>query len=340
MSPRHIALHLEKDRASRNGAPNYDPRTKYNFVGGIGGPYTLADVLANFIHRLRMNNHTKPTGEHMSHGEIHPEVVQSHEQLVAYLQRSLEQSHAGSPEVHRDAGSLILAYALGLLTLDEVKELARRFDWACMDDRLQLTSMDSGVFSSHQGCGAAGLVFKLLTDPTRPQIRERMEKLLGEPEVETILATGNSDKLGEAFSQKLANEVGKKHVHHDVDDAHHHTGVAVLDMTGRLFASDTSGEKGKRPFVIDAKANIAALWGWLAAFIARGDHSILDKQAQFTVAVVCNHDFDRVAFQKTWIDAQAQLLKLTGADMTKSEKIVLEFVDQSELVSEKRNELA
>jgi hypothetical protein len=282
----------------------------------------------------------QPKGEHMSHSDIHPEVIQSSEQLVAYLRRALEGKTDGSPEVHRDAGSLVLSYALGLLSIDEVRDLARRFDWACMDDRLSLNSQESGVISSHKGCGAAGLVFKLLADATRPQIRKQMEEYLGVPAVAALIAGGNSDKLGEAFSQRLAGEVGKKWAGHDVDDAHHHAAVAVLDMTGQVFASATPGEKGQRPFVIDAQANIAALWGWLAAFIARGDHSILDKEAQFTVAVVGDQNFDRDAFQKTWIDAQAQLLKLTGADMTQSEKIVLMFVDRSELVGEKIPELA
>jgi hypothetical protein len=270
---------------------------------------------------------------HMDHAHHHIkiETYENEADRLAHLAKIYAEIHqsgeysASRPEVFRTPGTFLLEVATGLLTVNQVLEMVTSHPDAicsaeCMDERMNHAAKDGKhVLTSHDGCGAAGVVAGLINKeaPTYNQVSyDRMAAFLGEalPSLVQQLQKGMSaDLVGQVWSKALvekanayAQSQGKdaqfEYKHLSVDHDHHYASMSVVDAAGE-FMAPTPGKVGDRPFIIsnpdhlklenkEQSYKIMAEWAVLSIVIAWGVHSAIKDRndIEYQVVVVVSPD--------------------------------------------------
>jgi len=189
----------------------------------------------------------------------------------------------GKPEsMFRNPGSFILDFANGSMDLAAIKEHVEK----------------SGitVITSHDGCGAAGLVYGMMTNDKK--VSAKILDFLNDGESAKIgfAHIENSDHLGKLWSNKLARVCGLDYDHLEIDAPEHYASMALVDLAG-LFKGNTLKSGAfiahqysmgvlSQEVVIDHLVDHAVL----SENIARGKHSVLKPEDTFWIPIVINED--------------------------------------------------
>lgn len=234
---------------------------------------------------------------------------------------------AGRLQIFRTPGSFLLECALGLLSWDEILQMVTSHPESvcsteCIDERVEHVNRQEyslPIITSHDGCGAAGVVANLLQSDK--VVVERLRLALGEEQVANLLQQlqngASSDTVGRTWSQALAAAANEKagkdiltHEHIGVDHDHHYASMTIVDVAGE-FMGNTAGQPGERPFVISNPVymglddgtramQIMAEWAVLTLQIAWGNHSEIAGQTNlpYQLVVVTPAGFDQQAFNQ------------------------------------------
>jgi len=274
-------------------------------------------------------------GEELELRGAHMDHTHHHIKIETYEDEAKRQAHLGEiyseihksgeysssrPEVFRTPGTFLLEVATGLLTVDQVLEMVCSHPDAicsaeCMDERVHHAAKDGKhVLSSHDGCGAAGVVADLINPTSRTYNKDAeavLEKFLGSDAfhvlVSKIQAGESTDLVGRVWSRALvekANAFAQDHgvdtqfeyQHLTVDHDHHHASMSVVDAAGEFMAA-TPGEVGDRPFIIsnpehlnfankEQAYKVMAQWAVLSLAIAWGGHSEIKDRNDIEYQVV------------------------------------------------------
>jgi len=274
---------------------------------------------------------------------------------MAYLQKLFRKIHSENkeqpysssrPELFRTPGTFLLEYAVGLLELDDILQMVNDHpevmsSTECMDERvIHAHPTDKIVLSSHDSCGAAGVVAGLLTseEQTKNEAVSRLEKVLGGQVVHKLIEDlkhgASSDILGKVWSEALVALANKSagtdrfvHEHLPVDHNHHYASLSVIDAAGE-FMAPTPGNPGERPFIVsnpeflgyqnkEQAFKIMAEWAVLSLAIAWGGHSEIQSRVELPYQVVvavspATKEADQALFMKHYQTAYQQKASAFG----------------------------
>lgn len=291
-------------------------------------------------------------GERMSvHEHVEPFIVGSKQELRDKLADVLPRSEKAleRAKVHRTPGSFLLEFAQGDIPWSEIVKRAEK-GAACIDERI--FGLVERAVTSHEGCGAAGLVHGLLKSSAEVRARFISNGIFTKQEIDNLLKMP-SDETGKAWAKKLAKAVGLPYYHLGVDHGHHYAGVAVLDAVGKL-RSVTKGGEGDKPYVvtvlkpageIDTKTSyrIAIQNGILAYKISRGGHSVIPgyeektgQSTKFRIAVVHDDRLDVKAFDAQRKLIEQEMVAAGQIDVDDLRRYDFTFVDHTALRSQAR----
>jgi hypothetical protein len=262
---------------------------------------------------------------------------------LAYL-RGIYAPHKEEPQAFRSPGTFLAEFVFNGLDFKQIvnflkSDQAPEYCAGCMDERVILKKGGRYV-TSHEGCGAAGLVFAAIK--ADPKLFSRLAQVVGEAPLRQALEAGNQDEVGILWSMALAEAVGADYAHLPVDHGHHYTTMAVLDAGG-CFLGNTPGKVGERSFVISnteflgnsdrqTAYDLMIQYGFLALQIARGSHSTLSgKTAEypFTLVVTRDGDFDQALFTERLFGFLAKK-KADGTDYA-AMNYEIEYLDEARL---------
>jgi fructose-specific component phosphotransferase system IIB-like protein len=226
---------------------------------------------------------------------------------------------------HQNPGSFIHNFAIGQLTEAQIVKIAEKFD----------------VFTSHEGCGAVGLVHAaVLKDPT---VRSRFDAFLGKDLMDRVMSGESKDALGQAFSAKIAELAGAEYRHLPVErvEGHHSAGVAILDFANAFHGPNMEGAGAyvidstidvlRDEFTLQAAVSEAVTYGPLAEVIAHGDHSHVPAEKIFTLLIVSDEE-DADLGRKVEVEVQKVI-----AAQNLSERLQVMHFDKNEVVVATKN---
>lgn len=276
--------------------------------------------------------------EHESMNHVESKIYQEKGEILQYLS---EHYKPGALETYRSPGTFGHEYLIGKMEIgqlvDSLVDASKKGlkCVCCMDERVASPHETSGmVLTSHEGCGAAGIMAGQVMDAKNPQFRERFEAVVGVDTTATLIEAFSAaqtgpqatqemligkakDAFGAAWSAaltKLVEEAGVTNVSHEhigVDAHHHYANMTVVD-TARVMQVDTKGHVGERAFFVgnpeglvqnesvDDAYDSMVMYAKLSVVIARGGHSSLPKDKPFVITVVKGSDFNQEAFDKAW----------------------------------------
>lgn len=282
---------------------------------------------------------------HMDYHHVDSVHYEDKQARLNYL-RTVYAPRRDRPEVFRTPGSFLAEFVFNGLKFATIVDFIRSNPQAmtgigCMDERIKaMYRGNQPLVTSHDGCGAAGLVMKVAQDD--PKVRVKLAAVIGTAELDTALATNNSDEIGKLWSKSLAKAAGADYAHLGVDHDHHYATMAVIDAAG-CFLGETPGKVGERTFIVSnteflgnkdrgGAYQLMIQYGFLALEIARGGHSTLHGKTEeypFTIVVTRDESFKQNLFESVLRRFLAEKLA-SGTDYAEL-NYHLEYLDEAQL---------